>query len=398
MDKTPPRTATVYYNGACPVCEAGVDRQRGRMAACAGVEWVDVHADPQALEPLGLALEDVRERLHVRDGEGRLHVGADALAALWSLSPRQRWLAALVRRGGGLARWAYDRFARGLYRWNLRRGRWEPADTRPDAKHAPAPAPDEHHGQGNSDPAELARFDALAARWWDEDSEFRPLHRINPHRLRWIDRLSGLAGKQVLDVGCGGGILAEAMAREGGHVTGIDLAGKPLRVARRHADAVGVPVTYAESGAEDWAAERKGRYDVVTCMEMLEHLPRPADVVQACAAMARPGGWVFFSTINRNPLSWLTAIVGAERVLRMLPRGTHTYSRFIKPAELQAMAAGAGLVLRERRGLGYNPFTRRFRLTGFLGVGYLLAFQVPRAGDPPPPAAPNNSAAGPAPA
>lgn len=228
----------------------------------------------------------------------------------------------------------------------------------------------------NSDPAELARFEALAARWWDEGSEFRPLHRINPHRLQWIDGLSGLAGKQALDVGCGGGILSETMARRGARVTGIDLAGKPLQVARRHAQSSGVAVVYAESSAEDWVASHAGGYDVVTCMEMLEHVPQPAPVVQACARLVRPGGWVFFSTINRNPLSYLMAIVGVERVLRMLPRGTHTYSRFIKPAELLSMAGAAGLTLRDRRGLGYNPFTQRFRLTRFMGVGYLLALQA----------------------
>jgi len=230
-------------------------------------------------------------------------------------------------------------------------------------------------GNTNADPAELARFNSLAARWWDEDSEFKPLHRINPHRLDWIDRLSALEGKAVLDVGCGGGILAEAMARRGARVTGIDLAAKPLAIARQHAQRAAVAVDYASSSAEHWAGGHAAAYSVVTCMEMLEHVPDPAAVIAACADMAEPGGWVFFSTINRNSLSWLLAIVGVEYLLRILPRGTHQYARFIKPAELIAMANRAGLVLHDQRGLGYNPFTQRFRLHRFLGVGYLLAMR-----------------------
>lgn len=230
-------------------------------------------------------------------------------------------------------------------------------------------------GSPNADPAELARFNAMAARWWDETSEFKPLHRINPHRLDWIDGLCALEHKAVLDVGCGGGILAEAMARRGARVTGIDLAGKPLRIAQLHALAHDVDVRYASSSAEDWAATHAGNYDVVTCMEMLEHVPDPAAVIAACASMAKPGGWVIFSTINRNPLSFLMAIVGVEYVLRILPPGTHQYRRFIKPAELAAMAANAGLTLAERRGLGYNPLTERFHLNRFMGVGYLLAMR-----------------------
>ncbi|MES2320363.1 MAG: bifunctional 2-polyprenyl-6-hydroxyphenol methylase/3-demethylubiquinol 3-O-methyltransferase UbiG [Pseudomonadota bacterium] len=229
----------------------------------------------------------------------------------------------------------------------------------------------------NADPAELARFNALAARWWDEHSEFKPLHRINPHRLAWIDTLCGLEHKAVLDVGCGGGILAEAMAQRGAAVTGIDLADKPLQIARQHAHGQDVDVSYASSSAEDWAAGHAGNYDVVTCMEMLEHVPQPAAVIAACAAMVKPGGWVFFSTINRNPLSYLMAIVGVEYVLRILPRGTHQYHRFIKPAELVALANEAGLVLCDQRGLAYNPLTQRFRLNRFMGVGYLLAMRKP---------------------
>jgi len=227
----------------------------------------------------------------------------------------------------------------------------------------------------NADPAELARFNALAARWWDEHSEFKPMHRINPHRLDWIDGLSPLAGQAVLDVGCGGGILAEAMARRGARVTGIDLADKPLQIARHHAAGQDLDLHYASSNAEDWATGHGGQYDVITCMEMLEHVPAPGAVIAACAAMVKPGGWVYFSTINRNPLSFLTAIVGVEYVLRILPRGTHQYARLIKPAELLAMAQAAGLSLVERRGLGYNPFTQRFRLHGFTGIGYLLAMR-----------------------
>lgn len=234
-----------------------------------------------------------------------------------------------------------------------------------------------HTIASNADPAELARFNSLASRWWDENSEFKPLHRINPHRLEWIDRLVQLAGKQVLDVGCGGGILAESMARKGAKVIGIDLADKPLQIAQWHAQSQDVDVHYAKSSAEAWAAQHAGQYDVITCMEMLEHVPSPAAVIQACAEMVKPGGWVFFSTINRNPLSYALAIVGMEYLMRILPRGTHQYARFIKPAELLAMADASGLALQDQHGLGYNPLTQRFRLHGFMGVGYLLAMQKP---------------------
>ncbi|MFZ6713216.1 bifunctional 2-polyprenyl-6-hydroxyphenol methylase/3-demethylubiquinol 3-O-methyltransferase UbiG [Undibacterium sp. TC9W] len=234
-----------------------------------------------------------------------------------------------------------------------------------------------HTIASNADPAELARFNSLASRWWDENSEFKPLHRINPHRLEWIDSLALLAGKQVLDVGCGGGILAESMARKGAKVTGIDLADKPLQIAQWHAQGQDVDVNYAKSSAEAWAGQHVGHYDVITCMEMLEHVPSPAAVIQACAEMVKPGGWVFFSTINRNPLSYVLAIVGMEYLMRILPRGTHQYARFIKPAELLAVANSSSLVLQDQHGLGYNPLTQHFRLHGFMGVGYLLAMQKP---------------------
>ncbi len=231
------------------------------------------------------------------------------------------------------------------------------------------------NAESNVDAAEIARFNSWAARWWDEKSEFRPMHRINPHRLNWIDGLVGLAGKQVLDVGCGGGILAEAMAHRGADVTGIDLAEKPLRVAQWHAQGQQIEVSYFKSGAENWAKEHAAQYDVVTCMEMLEHVPHPRSVIEACAQMVKPGSWVFFSTLNRNPLSFVFAILGAEYVLRILPKGTHHYRKLIKPAELLAMAESADLTLRDERGLSYNPFTQRFRLHRFMGIGYLLAMQ-----------------------
>lgn len=234
----------------------------------------------------------------------------------------------------------------------------------------------------NADQSELDRFNALAARWWDENSAFRPLHRINPHRLTWIDQLVGLAGKRALDVGCGGGILAESMARAGAQVTGIDLADKALRVAQAHAQTAGVGVQYVRSSAEHWAADNAEQYDKLTCMEMLEHVPSPDAVIGACARMVKPGGWVIFSTINRNPVSYLSAIIGVEYVLRVLPHGTHQYARFIKPVELLISAEGAGLQLREQRGLAYNPFTQRFWLNNFMGVGYLLAMQKPFVDDP----------------
>lgn len=230
----------------------------------------------------------------------------------------------------------------------------------------------------NVDAQELAKFSELAHRWWDPESEFRPLHQINPLRLDWLDGLAGLAGKRVVDVGCGGGILAEAMARRATGVTGIDLAARPLGVARLHALEAGVSnVEYREIAAEALATESPAGYDVVTCMEMLEHVPDPASTVRACAAMVKPGGWVFFSTLNRNPKSFLFAIVGAEYVLKLLPKGTHEFARFIRPSELARYAREAGLEMQGMKGMEYNPFTRRYWLSGNTSVNYLVACRKP---------------------
>jgi len=227
---------------------------------------------------------------------------------------------------------------------------------------------------GNVDPQELAKFSELAHRWWDERSEFRPLHEMNPLRLEWIDGLASLRGKAVLDIGCGGGILAESMARRAAQVTGIDLAGKALGVARLHALETGVDnVEYLEVAAETLADERPAGYDVVTCMEMLEHVPQPASIVRACATLVRPGGWVFFSTLNRNAKSFLFGIVGAEYLLQLLPKGTHEYARFIRPSELASWCRLAGLDLECSRGMAYSPLSRRFRLTDDTDVNYLVA-------------------------
>lgn len=227
----------------------------------------------------------------------------------------------------------------------------------------------------NADPAELAKFSDLAHRWWDPESEFRPLHQINPLRLAWIEQLAGgLAAKQVLDVGCGGGILADSMARKGAEVLGIDLATKALRVAQLHAlEAQTQGVTYREVAAEALAAESPARFDVVTCMEMLEHVPDPASVVAACSTLVKPGGWVFFSTLNRNPKSFMFAIVGAEYVLNLLPRGTHEYAKFIRPSELAGYCRRADLTLEHSKGMAYNPLTRRYWLNQDTSVNYLIA-------------------------
>jgi 2-polyprenyl-6-hydroxyphenyl methylase/3-demethylubiquinone-9 3-methyltransferase len=233
----------------------------------------------------------------------------------------------------------------------------------------------------NADPAELAKFSELAHRWWDPESEFRPLHQINPLRLDWINALAPLQGLQVLDIGCGGGILSDSMARKGAQVTGIDLSTKALKVAQLHALEAGTPnVQYREVSAEALAAERPGSFDVVTCMEMLEHVPDPASVVQACATLVKPGGWVFFSTLNRNPKSFLFAIVGAEYILNLLPRGTHEYAKMIRPSELARWCRQAELDLRQTLGMEYNPFTQRYRLSADTSVNYLLALQKPGAG------------------
>lgn len=224
----------------------------------------------------------------------------------------------------------------------------------------------------NVDPDEIAKFEKLAARWWDPTSEFRPLHEINPLRLEWIDARAALRGRTVLDVGCGGGILAEAMAVRGARVTGIDLGEAPLAVARLHLKESRQQVEYRKIAAEDLAREQPGHYDIVTCLEMLEHVPNPASTVAACAQLVKPGGQVFFSTLNRNPKSWLFAIVGAEYVLKLLPRGTHDYMKFIKPSELERMSRHAGLTVREFTGMHYNPLTRRYSLGAGVDVNYLL--------------------------
>ncbi|MBB3196661.1 bifunctional 2-polyprenyl-6-hydroxyphenol methylase/3-demethylubiquinol 3-O-methyltransferase UbiG [Roseateles terrae] len=230
----------------------------------------------------------------------------------------------------------------------------------------------------NVDANELAKFSELAHRWWDTESEFKPLHRINPLRLNWIDGYSPLAGKRVLDVGCGGGILADAMARKGANVLGIDLAVKSLRVAELHAMEAGTEnVAYQEIAVEDLAAQRPGEFDVVTCMEMLEHVPDPASVVTALGRLVKPGGWVFLSTLNRNAKSFLMAIVGAEYVLRLLPAGTHEYGRFIKPSELGQMCRDAGLEPQGAKGLTFNPLTQRYKLGSDTDVNYLLACRRP---------------------
>jgi len=231
--------------------------------------------------------------------------------------------------------------------------------------------------EANVDQLELRKFSDMAARWWDPSGPMRPLHVINPVRLAWIDRLAALAGKRALDVGCGAGLLTEAMAARGAHVTGIDMAGKALKVAQLHAIESGARAAYHEGTAEDWAQEHPATFDVVTCMEMLEHVPDPARSVAACADLARPGGWVFFSTINRNPKAFLLAIVGAEYVLNLLPRGTHEYAKFIRPSELSGYAREAGLDLHEIVGMSYNPFTQSVTLGRDTDVNYLIAFRKP---------------------
>jgi 2-polyprenyl-6-hydroxyphenyl methylase/3-demethylubiquinone-9 3-methyltransferase len=229
----------------------------------------------------------------------------------------------------------------------------------------------------NADPLELQKFSELAHRWWDPTSEFRPLHEINPLRLEWINALAPLAGKRVLDVGCGGGILAEAIAKKGANVKGIDLSEKALKVAELHSLETGVQVSYELIAAEALADREAGQYDVVTCMEMLEHVPDPSAIVQACATLVKPGGRLFFSTLNRNPKSYLFAIIGAEYVLRLLPRGTHDYAKFIKPAELSQFARNANLEVQALKGMTYNPLTKIYSLNHDTDVNYLMACSKP---------------------
>jgi 2-polyprenyl-6-hydroxyphenyl methylase/3-demethylubiquinone-9 3-methyltransferase len=232
----------------------------------------------------------------------------------------------------------------------------------------------------NADPAELAKFSDLAHRWWDQESEFRPLHQINPLRLEWINGICPVQGLKTVDVGCGGGILTDSLARQGAQALGIDLSTKALRVAQLHAMEAQTPnVSYREVSAEALAEEAPAHFDMVTCMEMLEHVPDPASIVKACATLVKPGGWVFFSTLNRNAKSFLLAIVGAEYVLNMLPRGTHEYAKMVRPNELASYCRAAELDLRHTRGMSYNPLTKRYWLNTDTSVNYLVAAQKPMA-------------------
>ncbi|MES2534443.1 MAG: bifunctional 2-polyprenyl-6-hydroxyphenol methylase/3-demethylubiquinol 3-O-methyltransferase UbiG [Pseudomonadota bacterium] len=229
----------------------------------------------------------------------------------------------------------------------------------------------------NADPLELQKFSDLAHRWWDPTSEFRPLHEINPLRLEWINSKAPLAGKTVVDIGCGGGILTESMAKKGAQVKGIDLSEKALKVADLHSLESGVQVNYELVSAEELAAREAGRYDIVTCMEMLEHVPDPAAIVHACATLVKPGGHVFFSTLNRNPKSYLFAVIGAEYLLNLLPKGTHDYAKFLTPAELSQFIRNAGLTINALRGMTYNPFTKTYSLNQNTDVNYLVACTRP---------------------
>jgi 2-polyprenyl-6-hydroxyphenyl methylase/3-demethylubiquinone-9 3-methyltransferase len=229
----------------------------------------------------------------------------------------------------------------------------------------------------NVDPHELQKFSELAYRWWDANAEFKPLHDLNPVRLDWIDNHAHLSGKRVLDIGCGGGILSESMAVRGATVKGIDLSTNALGVADLHSLESGVEVAYEEIAAEAIAAREPGTYDVVTCMEMLEHVPSPAAIVQACSTLVKPGGWVFFSTLNRNAKAYLFGVIGAEYIARMLPRGTHDYARFIKPSELAQFARSAQLDITEIKGITYRPLSKRFDLSDDTGINYLMACRRP---------------------
>ena len=225
----------------------------------------------------------------------------------------------------------------------------------------------------NVDPIELEKFSQLAHKWWDPKSEFKPLHDINPLRLDYIDRHAGLSGKTVLDVGCGGGILSESMADRGANVTGIDLGDKPLQVAKLHLLESGKQVEYIKAAVEEFAAERPAHYDIITCMELLEHVPDPQSTIAACAKLVKPGGWVFFSTLNRNLKSYLLAVIGAEYVLNLLPRGTHDYSKFIKPSELAQFCRNTGLSLTDLTGMTYNPLSQEYSLGKDTDVNYMIA-------------------------
>ncbi|MDO7653577.1 MAG: bifunctional 2-polyprenyl-6-hydroxyphenol methylase/3-demethylubiquinol 3-O-methyltransferase UbiG [Porticoccus sp.] len=230
----------------------------------------------------------------------------------------------------------------------------------------------------NIDRSEIAKFEALASRWWDKESEFKPLHDINPLRANWIDERSPVAEKKVLDVGCGGGILSESMAQRGAHVTGIDMGEAPLAVAQLHSLESGVEVSYQQSTAEDLAAQHAEEYDIVTCLEMLEHVPDPSSVIKACTALVKPGGHVYFSTINRNPKAYIFAVLGAEYLLKLLPKGTHDYSKFIRPSELCNWVREAGLELQTMTGMTYNPFTKHYRLNdNDVDVNYMIYARKP---------------------
>ena len=227
----------------------------------------------------------------------------------------------------------------------------------------------------NLDPAEIAKFEELASRWWDPNSEFKPLHDINPLRLDYIDRIAPLSGKRVIDVGCGGGILAESMASRGANVTGIDMGEAPLSVARLHQLESGVTVDYQRITAEEMAVKNPAQFDIVTCMEMLEHVPDPSSTIAACAQLVKPGGYVFFSTINRNPKSYMFAIVGAEYLLKLLPKGTHDYAKFIRPSEMDEWARHAGLDIHDMKGMTYNPLTQKYSLGRDVDVNYLTCYR-----------------------
>lgn len=232
--------------------------------------------------------------------------------------------------------------------------------------------------RSNVDPQEIAKFEALASRWWDPHSEFKPLHDINPLRLNYIDERAPLAGKLALDVGCGGGLLSEGMAQRGAHVTGIDMGEAPLSVARLHSLESGVKADYRQITVEELADEQPGRYDIVTCMEMLEHVPKPASVLKACAKLLKPGGQLFVSTINRNPKSWLFAIVGAEYLLQLLPKGTHQWRKFIRPSEMADYLRTAGLDVHDLTGMTYNPITKHYRLGRDVDVNYMMHAEKPQ--------------------